>query len=220
MGRRQLRGVDQADPGCAETGDDVDQDLDPVGLDTGEFRALFVAAHSQDMPAGVGPLQQDRGKDSEDREDIDACGNIEPVAAEGFQADIAQAFITGDLGEGGAVGPQVRQAAADVHGAQGRDEGGHFQLGDDQAVDQADQAAEQQHQDDNGRDGKVDRLAADGQAFLDQAAGQHAYQADHGTDGQVNAACNDDEGHAQGQDAVQGHVLGDHGQGVHLKERG
>ena len=220
MGGGQLRGVDQADPSGAEAGDDVDQYLDPVRLDARQLGGLLIAAHGQYVPADVGALEQHRRQYGQHREHVHARGHVQPVGAQRLQAHVAQALVAGDLGKRSAVGAQVRKATADVHGAQGGDEGRHIQLGDDQAVNQADQAAHQQHQHDDGGHGEVNGLAADGQALLDQAAGQHARQAHHRAHGKVDAAGDDDERHAQGEYAIQRHVLGDHRQRAGLQEGG
>ena len=120
------------------------------------------------------------------------------------------------MGERIAAGTKVCETSAHVHCTQGGDERSHLQLGNNHTVCPADKDAEQQHKNNNYGNTEINSYSKEFQcqALLNHSSGQHAAQADNGTNGQVNAARNDDEGHAQTENAVQRHMLGDHGKGT------
>ena len=209
----QLCGIDHSYPCCAETGDHVNQDLHTVCLDTGKSCGFLIAADSQHMPAEGDLLKKDSRYSCKDREYIYACRNSHPVASEGLKARVSESRETVQLGECCAAGTKVCETAADVHGTQCCDERSNAQFCNDHTVYKAYECTEDAHQNNDRRYIEIQGLVSDRQAFLDQAAGKHAGKADHGTDRQVNAAGDDDEGHAKSQDAVQCHMLCDHGQG-------
>ena len=65
----------------------------------------------------VGMLAGGLLQDGQHHEHVDARRHTQPVGAQGLEACVAQALKARQLGEGGAAGAQVGQAAAHVHGA-------------------------------------------------------------------------------------------------------
>ena len=95
-----------------------------------------------------------------------------------------------------AIGEDVGQAARHRHHGQGGDEGGQPGAGDEQSRDQAaDQTAE---------DGGGNR-----QAQRPADAQQHHGKGQHRAHRQVDAADDDDQGHADGQDTEHGYLVED-----------
>ena len=104
-----------------------------------------VAAHGEDVPAVLHLIQQDEADDQHHRHDDDGDGDGADVAA----ADVLEPV--GQAGDGFCFRDQERQALGDTHGAQGAHEGGDLQVGDADAVEQADDQAHG-HADDDGQE--------------------------------------------------------------------
>jgi hypothetical protein len=103
------------------------------------------------------------------------------------------------VGVGALVGEGQHQSPRPQHGGQGDDEGGEAGAGHQQAVDDADQAADQE--------GQQQRH----QGPVPGAPGREdAAEREQGADGQVDTAGDDDEGHAERDDReerrTRGHV--------------
>ena len=98
------------------------------------------------------------------------------------------------------VGQREHEAAADEQHRQRGDEAGNLQDGDEHAVQQADPRAQQQAEQDRGHDAEVE------EARGEQPGEDHRHQAVGGADREVEVLVDDDEGHADGDDADAGRV--------------
>ena len=117
--------------------------------------------------------------------------------------------IAVEVGEGAPTGKQQCGAARDIEHAERRYERRHIEPGYQYAVDPADGYPCQA---DNCRDLEGVEIERPAHPHIDavehQPAGDHAGQPDHRTDRQVDAAGDDDEGHADGQEGVDRHMFG------------
>ena len=148
---------------------------------------------------------------------IEDGGDGQPVE-DGHDVEAAD-FQVGDLEEAlghggvGVLGQVLGDGAEDLHGAQGGDEGGQLAVGDEHAVEPAQQRAEDQAHGDGDDVGGHAGDAHAGQQAGGAAVHHHHDHSAHGhqggADGQINAAGDDDEGHAQGDDAHGGVVAQD-----------
>ncbi len=110
----------------------------------------------------------------------------------------------GQVGNRPPLAQNQGQAAADGHGTECNDEGGHLAFGNHQAVEAADQEArpERQHQRDDQRVGV--RMGKHGR--------HHTRDGHHGTQRQVNAARNDHKRNTKSQQGIDGYLRDDDGE--------
>ena len=81
------------------------------------------------------------------------------IEAEPVEAGVAEVGAAAKVVVGQAVGHQQRDAARDVKGAEGRDEGRHSKEGDQDAIDGADEGAQRAGQNTDGPDRRIERDA-------------------------------------------------------------
>ena len=141
--------------------EDVEHDDVAIDRDAGAERRLHVAADGVGVATELGLSQKEHGDGDDDcgdhdrigedavhaaqhlagqfrrREEIEAAALAADRVEQRFVAVGANAFRQPD--HGGVLRHQQRDAAHDEGGAEGDDEGRHLQLGDDRAVDQADE---------------------------------------------------------------------------------
>jgi hypothetical protein len=120
-----------------------------------------------------------------------------------------QVGFAGQVRKRGAFGDQQRGAPRDVERPQGGDKGGNAQIGDQHAVDRANQKASRECRDHHQPGMEVDDDAerVQHQAAVDQAAGKDSSQASDRSDREVDPPAEDDEGHPDRQNRIDGDVL-------------
>ena len=144
----EARGEQDAGQRRAHAGDDEAEDLDAVDIDAGEARRGRIAADRLDLLADRRALDQHPEAAEHERHDDDLVGDAEQPAAE---RQLQEGFRhAGDDRNAGGIGEG--QADDDGADAERRDHRVHPELGDDQAVDEADQRAEREHDQDGERD--------------------------------------------------------------------
>ena len=204
-------GVHQASHADKEAGERVDTDLPGVHIDTGEPGGLLVGADGVGVTAELGLVENERRDDKEADEPQGAHGeavNAEDVGADENLLEPAAHGIGGDgpsLGLG--LGEDGANALGHHHGAEGGNEGGQLQTGNQIAVEEAKDGADAHGDEDSGDQGPLELLEGVGA----QQGGAHHYC----TERQVNAAGDDDKGDAEGHkaDVITGlQDILDHGQ--------
>lgn len=187
----QAGGEDSARKRAEEAGDGVGDDLHAVDLDAGDEGDFFVAAHGVGLTAEGGLIEdKEEHKECDEHEDR-RYGNARDIAL----AEAHKDRVVGEAADGVAVRVDEGRAAVDGHGGQGRDEGGDFAVGDDDAVHDA--------------QAETDHGCHDDGHFRIHAAGDHAGEERAGERkdapyGEVDAAREDDEGHAEGDERIDG----------------
>ena len=207
----QLRRNDQAGNGCAGAGDDVDDDLDAVDVHAREQRGPLVAADGVDLPTErCAPGDVGGGERYDDHQDHRNRDAEHGAGAEDREAGVAELLLADEIGEGFAVGEQQGGAARDVHRSQRGNERRDREPRNQQAVDQSDENPGEQGKNDDFEDARIRRRVheRDRDASRNEQTGNHADEADDRADRQVDAAGDDDVGHADGEEGVDRHVLG------------
>lgn len=193
---RRLRGVqaggeDRAGESTEQTGDGIGYDLDAVDLDACDIGDLFIAAHRVGLTSERRLVQDEEqneeGNEHEDRRN----GNARHVAL----TEAGEDGIFGEAADRVAVRIDQRGAAVHGHGGKRRNEGRHLAVGNDDAVHSAEAEADEGRHDDCHF-----RIHAGG----DHAGQESAGEREDAPDGQVNAAREDDEGHAEGNERIDG----------------
>lgn len=187
----RLEGYMQSEKG-GKDGWKIDRDLYQLGVDTGDPGCLLIAADRQNVPSETCLVQYEPSEQKNSDQNNDGNGDLtEITAADGL---VLFAQIEDRL----AVVIEHNDAAQDRVCAEGHNERWHMTVCDADAVDQTDQCADpQRHQyrDDQGVFAGMSKVARD-----------DSCQADDTAHGQVDIAGDDNEGHADGNDAVVGNL--------------
>ena len=206
--RSELGGQDEARDRRADAGQHVDGDLYSLHRHARQFRRALVAAGSVEPSAERRAGQHEAAENRDDHHDDDADRHTEQVIeAEPVEPGVAEFRPAAEIVVGQAVGHQQGDAAHHVHDAQGRDEGRHLEARDQNAVDEADEGAQRagQHRHHPDRGEHHDAEGAQRHA-LHQGTRDDPRKSERGADRQVDAAVEDDEQHADGEDREQGDV--------------
>ena len=211
MSRHELRSDDQADGGGAEAADHVDDHLRALDLDARQFRRSLVAADGKDVAAKRRTLGDKQGHQHKDGHDPDRIVDAQEFArAQLRKTRVAQFGPPDDVGEGIAVVGEHGKPARDIHHTQRGDKGGDIEAGDDKACDGAYQDTNDQRDKHDQPGVRIDDHAKQRQhkPLVDQQTGDHRRQPNDGADREVDAASENDKGHADAQNGVEGHMLG------------
>src|SRR5690348_8679240 len=218
-GRLEERQVEPAAEAGQQAGQGVDHDQVAADLQAGPPARLGVGAERVGMQPEPGPVQQDDPEHHDDRGDDDQPRYLPDDVAEADRVDhdgrhVAQVHAAGD---------DLGQAQGHAEGAERDDERRDLGPRDQEPVEQApgQPAGDGHHGADDGRAPAL--AAADVGHHL---VGYHAAEDQDAAYRQVDAAGDDHEGHADGQDRQDGGVLQDpadveHGQegaGLHDRE--
>ena len=196
--RPQPAGLNDAGNACRKGGNHVNRNLDRAHGNAGQSRCMFIAADGIDIAAKPGPAQDKAGDQRQNDHVKHRIGNAEePGAAAQCQQQIM-------------VGPELEhhrvarghhgQASGNGEHAKCHHKGRHADIGDEYAVNKANQKGRGNCRGD-AHFNAVTRMHGDTQ--------HHATETEHRAHRQVDAAGNDDERHAQGDDGHEGDVARD-----------
>ena len=193
----EARGEKRAGERRAHAGNGEAEDLDAVNADAGEARRRLVAADRLDFLADRRAFDKHPKRHDDERHEDDRIGNAEEPTTE---SQLQEGFRhAGDDRHAGRIGE--REAYEDGADAERRDDGIHSELGDDQAIGDANQSP--QSDDDRHRD--CDRQLA----VHDQSGDQHAVQARRIADREVHLADDERERQSAGDDHRQRRLVED-----------
>lgn len=207
-GRRQLRRKNQTCNGSADAGNDIDRHLDALDRNAGQFSRTFVATRRIEPATKCGAVENDGADDGENRQNQNADRHAEQlVETEPVKACIAKLRTSAEIVVGQAIGHQKRHATRAIENAERRNEGRNAQIGDEHTIDRADECAERTGDENHGPDREIENDAEFLQRHaLHQEPGDHTGQPQCGANGKIDAAIEDDEQHADGKQAENGHV--------------
>lgn len=168
--------------------------------DSGVSRGLFVVADGVDVETVGGAAEEQECEQGADEEGDDVDGEFEASDVEAGVEHFHEGGV-GVLGDDLALGEVFCEAAGEGHHGEGGDEGLDSDLRDEEAGDGAGGSA--------CCDGDGDGGPAGPFLVEDEHCEDDARERDDGADGQVDAAADDDDGEAAGEDAV-GAVLPEH----------
>ena len=170
--------------------------MTPIDFETAQAGGLLIAADCVELTPEHGAVQHEPGDGGQYQEDEERVGQAERVAAAKLVEGIAE---RAEIVDGMAAGDHQRQCPPDRHRGERRHEGRHAQLGDAQAVEEAEQRGNY----------KAPGAGKDG-----RPAGRHQRGRGYGADapntsnGQIDAASDHDHRLADNHDPDIGEVAG------------
>ena len=170
-----------------EAADRIDREGDPLGVDAGAAHRLGVGADAGDVAAESRLVEDDVAGDEDDDGDDGGHRNAEHPAA----ADLVERALRVDRNRI-ALGEQERGAADRAEARERDDEGGNALVGDEEALHEADDDAEQPA---SGR-----TTAGQGMPACSEIAASALTSASDRADGEIDARGGDDEGHRDRDD--------------------
>ncbi len=179
-------GLDHAGNAGRERGNHVDGDLGSPHRHAGHDRGMLVAADREDVAAEPRPAQHKAGQQRQHEHVDHGVGDPEQPGAAAEEQQLV--VIRTELEHHGVVGGDHREAARDRQHAQRDHERRDTQIGDQHAVDRADQ----QRRSERGGDADLDAVAG-----MHDDRENHAAQAQHRADRQIDAAGDDHHRHAR-----------------------
>ena len=199
-GTAGLAGHQEAGEGVHQACGHVDQGLSHPHVDTGDLSGVLVAADGVDVLAVGGlVIHEPENQAEEQRKEDIAVEALE--GADGQHLPVKERLeAVGEAADGLSVGVDQVDAVDDGLNAQGRNEGGHVQVGDDQAGDGTDDSA---HNQDNEQHCPHVHLGHPGEhpagiiGTLDHDAGQGSGQSGLTAGGQVGALGDQTAGNTQ-----------------------
>ena len=195
--------ISDAGQSGAEAVEGIDGDFDPADGKTHQAGALFIAAHSVDIPAKPGVLQNDRADDDHDDKDHHVQtdrGNrfdFDPLPISIFvkrKLDSGQLIDQRMIDTDRLTGDQTAHTSGQEVAGQGGDKGRHVQVVDGRAH-EGTQAYRHQDGEGNGDQRRNPQLRI---AVGDKHAGQGLYR----SHGQIDPPRDQNHGHTHGRDPV------------------
>src|SRR5579885_762156 len=183
-GAGDARRKDDPRQGSQQAGDDKQNQLRALHVDSGEARGLLVIAHRVELAAQAAEVQHHSKDQSQNGKDQARPGNL--AARNGTKAQVGK----GSRKIAHRLVPQhdIRQAAEERQAANRHHQGGQTEPGDEHAVERAGQHADQQRY----ANRQPQRMAG-----LPDQAQHHTGQAQHRGYRQVDLTDDDDQRHGQ-----------------------
>ena len=207
-------GLDDSGKAAEGTGDGIDEEFDFLDVDAGEAGGFFISPDGVDLSAEDGPREKHMKEDDSGEHDDAAEGDSgKPFQAEkSFSQDAAteegeSLVFDGDFDRFLAADDEGKTAADEHHGQCG-DERRDAEAGDDKTGDASAGKSDEDAGEDGDDEGEIEgESRADGESH----GAEDASDADEGADGEVNSGGDDDRGHAEGDEHLDGHLAEDVG---------